>query len=101
MDLSFEYALRALIRTYMRRLETITDGYTSSNSIKFHGSSERSYWSVTVGKTWGSTTTSEGEVLEVLIDEAVRHHESTTNNKLALLTAPVEEKVEDSAVLAE
>ena len=101
MDLTFEYALRALIRTYMRRLETITDGYTSSNSIKFHGSSERCFWSVTVGKTWGSTTTSEGEVLEVLIDEAVRHHESTTNNKLALLTAPVEEKIEDSAVLAE
>jgi len=101
MDLTFEYALRALIRTYMHRLETITDGYTSSNSIKFHGGSERCFWSVTVGKTWGSTTTSEGEVLEVLIDEAVRHHESTTNNKLALLTAPVEEKVEDYAETAE
>ena len=90
-ELSFEYNLRERMRTAMKSLETITDGYSSANIILFRANGEKYVWTIYVGKSYGNTTSSEGEVLEVLIDEAIRHHEATTNNKLALLPAPDEE----------
>jgi hypothetical protein len=86
----FEYSVRNYVREQILRLEALTEGHSSNNSVSYHQSGEFTQWSVTIGRTYNDCVTIKGEVLSGVVSAACAAYAAKDAAKLTALAPPEE-----------